>query len=592
MAIIASCFLPSMGQLFAAEASKTPGVRVVQPVQEYFFSYSEESRVIDGKSVDHNPMRFYTHIGTDYGRMGPGEPAITWKPGMICLDLRGAGWAGMWHSLAGVAREKNDTLDLRRCYADFVADAYQPRCVGVTVRVRGQGMLKIEIKSAEDTVLWSQVGVLNTGDDWRELALPLDSRAMGPAKFLNWVAEPGAQLCIDAIGLVVEFPPMDFGKRLLLCSYAKLARCYSPSDAVVKDRANFPAGDFDSVPASGLFCLATSAAWTEGIVDRQFAAETLRRVHQAVARLPRASGLLPHFIRKQAGSYRIHPGTEYSTVDTSIYFHSMLLAAQMLSDTRTLAELEKALKSIDFERLRDNDGFIIHGLKDDGATRLDSSWRDWGGETALVLLAERIAVARRAKTRMNRDGKVFGGVGFIAEIGSLFYPQFANDEPDAVTGVNWLHARRALLTAQMEYFPKQFPDSAAAKFGIYGLSAGEGPGGVGYAANGTDKSNVSVIHPHYIVMSGLLRPRPDDAYATLQSMEAKGLIPPWGMVENVDAGLTEYLPMIGSLNASFESLGAYHLWARAAAKPDRIYEATQSCTVLADAIKAFYPRIH
>jgi hypothetical protein len=72
-------------------------------------------------------------------------------------------------------------------------------------------------------------------------------------------------------------------------------------------------------------------------------------------------------------------------------------------------------------------------------------------------------------------------------------------------------------------------------------------------------------------------------------MEEKGLMPPWGLVENVDADLKEYLPMGGSLNASFECLSAYHLWAKANGKPDAIYRAAESCEPLRRAMKTFYP---
>jgi hypothetical protein len=61
------------------------------------------------------------------------------------------------------------------------------------------------------------------------------------------------------------------------------------------------------------------------------------------------------------------------------------------------------------------------------------------------------------------------------------------------------------------------------------------------------------------------------------------------MVENVTCDLGEYLPMLGSLNASFEVIAAYHLWAKATGQPDEIYLAAERCAMTADAIKAFYP---
>lgn len=50
-------------------------------------------------------------MGTDYGLMGQGEKRISWKRGQVEVDLTGAEWAGMRHSLEGLAREKNRWLD-------------------------------------------------------------------------------------------------------------------------------------------------------------------------------------------------------------------------------------------------------------------------------------------------------------------------------------------------------------------------------------------------------------------------------------------------------------------------------------------------
>ena len=308
-----------------AEPKGAQEARILQPIHEYSISFEEDFREVQGKKKDCNPFRVYTHIGTDYGRMGPGERQISWKPGQVCVDLRSAGWAGMWHSLAGLAQEKEQYLDFAKCYP-HVQDKYQPKCIGMTVRAQGKGILELELQSPAEQVLWQKAEQLDAGNEWRELAFSWSPADFRKVKFLNWVAESGAELCIDSINLVIEFPNISFAEKVFLISYAKLARSYSPSDGVVKDRTHWPAGEFDSVPASGLFCLATCAAWKMDVVDRTFAEQTLHKVHATVSSLPRAKGLLPHFIRKYGGKYEIHhDNTEYSTVDTSLYYHSMLL---------------------------------------------------------------------------------------------------------------------------------------------------------------------------------------------------------------------------------------------------------------------------
>lgn len=584
----------------AIQAPATESSICIQPLQEYFFSFEEkwgepedkDKLCVTEKRKDLNPFRFFTHIGTDYGRMGPGEKNISWnekEPHQVCVDLRSSGEAGMWHSLAGLDKEKDQYLDFMKCYP-FVRDEFQPKCVGMIVRARGQGILKLELKPVEGEPLWKAFQEIDaTRDEWGEFPFTWSPAELRKVKQLNWTAEPGAELCIDSIRLRIDFPSLPFEKKVFLISYAKLARCYSPSDGIVKDRANWPAGDFDNVPTSGLFCLATCAAWKMGMVDEEFARQTLRNVHQTVSALAEKKGLLPHFIRKYDGKYRIHAGTEYSTADTSIYYHSMLLAAQMLSDTKMLKSLGDAVKRIEFVGLHDSAGNVIHGRKDDGQTALTSAWGDWGGETALVLLLERMSTGKIRNPRMNNSGEVFEGRGFIAEMQSLFYPQFTSDRPDAVSNVNWLVARRKLLKEQEEYFPAKWPNSEASRLRMYGLSPGEGLHGVGYAESGTKKEGLELIHPHYILMSACTRNRPADTYDLLRRMESRGLIPPWGMVENVTKDLNEYLPMIGSLNAAFECISAYHLWATTTGNPDEIYEAARENSLLSHASKAFYP---
>jgi hypothetical protein len=302
--------------------------------------------------------------------------------------------------------------------------------------------------------------------------------------------------------------------------------------------------------------------------------------------LPKAHGLLPHFIRKQGDHYEIAPGTEYSSVDTSLYYHSMLLAARMLGHQSESDELVEAIQDIDFRQLHDARGFILHGLRDDGQTALTSVWADWGGETALVLLLQAMATRGRSEPRMNRDGQVFGGVGFIGEIQSLFYPHFSQRRPDAVSGVDWSNARRLLFLKQRRYFPAE---SAARRKGVFGLSAGEAWRGEGYIANGADHANVQLIHPHYTLMSWEQWRRPDDLFGVLQRMERAGLFPPMGLVENVTVELDEYLPFIGALNAGLETLAAYHLWAASSGQRDEIYESASRCPLTRDAIRLFFP---
>jgi hypothetical protein len=123
---------------------------------------------------------------------------------------------------------------------------------------------------------------------------------------------------------------------------------------------------------------------------------------------------------------------------------------------------------------------------------------------------------------------------------------------------------------------------------MYGLSAGEGLHGDSYHVGGVSLPNQAVLHPHYILMSAPMAD-PAELYALLARMERAGFFPPWGMVETTSVTGASYLPMIGSLNAGFEALGAYHLLAKKRVIPNMIYAASQRSPMMRRAAALFYP---
>jgi hypothetical protein len=418
----------------------------------------------------------------------------------------------------------------------------------------------------------------------------LDPAKIGNAKYLNWIAEPGADGTLDSVAFIVQAPALAFDEYVFLASYAKLARCFSMRTSYVRDRAHIRDGYFDNVPACGLFALSTALASKQGIVSEEFAHDLLRRIEDNVSRLETARGLLPHFVKLfENGKYGILPGTEFSTVDTSLYFHAMLLAAEVLRDDVVTARLTEAIQRITFDELLvDSEGFIRHGLREDKITPLRSAWHDWGGESALVLAMVNMT-QNPPPPHMASTGRVYDGTGFIAEIQSIFYPDFSESTPDAVTKQDWLAARKTLLDRQREYFPKHSPDCQAAILGLYGLSAGEGRNGLGYAVGGVELPGQSLIHPHYLLMSACLVDKPADVYALLRKMEEHELLPPWGMAENFTKEMDEYLPMLSALNGGLECISAYHLLAKNRDIKDEAYEASRRSRILRKGAAVFYP---
>ena len=569
---------------FAESAPSTP-FRADQPVHEYFTPFGRDTTAADRGTYGTQ----FTHLGTDFGAMGPAADRIGWAPGGAArVDLRDADtWAGLWHSLAGAAVDRGTILDFARCYPAWIKDEYQPRCDGVYVKASGVGRLGLEIKGADEKVLWVQA--IDLDGKAREARFDFDPAGLRAAKFLSWVAEPGSVLAVDALGLMVRFPPLTLPERTFLVAYAKLARCAVPGTGLVKDQGQRPPGAFEGVPASGLYALATAAAADRGIVDRKTAVRVLTEARRALATLPRADGWLPHFVtRTPDGKYALAPGTEYGTVDTSIAYHGLLLAACMLGDREAEAAILADVRQLRFDRVRGADGFVRYGLGGDGKTPLTGGWIEWGGEAALIALIERLAVGSGAKPKINRSGKVPDGVGFVAELQSLFYPHFDQPKPDALTGVDWLKARRELAAAQAAAVAADPRAKPAAKLGLFGQSAGEGYRGRGYLADGL-RGPPDVLHPHYTLMAGLSATDPKPAWDRVKALEAAGLMPPWGLVENFTADLAEYLPAPGSLNAAFECLSAYYLAVREQMRPNRIHEAARTCEATAKAVEVFYP---
>jgi hypothetical protein len=587
--------LPTIGAvavMLCTQLMAQPATRLVwQPVQEYFIHRDEGQQVLAG-TKRLNSFTAYTHIGTDFGFHGPAEHEIEWVTDEVVVHLsqQPEAWAGMWHSLAGQARNPNRVMDFTHAYPAPVTARYQPRVTAVMIEAAGRGKIKLEIKSPADEQRWTQMLDLKE-PQYRMFVHPVAPESVRDGKTIVWTAEPGAEVKVSGLFLGIEMPQIPWDAYAFLASYAKIARCYSIETGFVRDRAHIEEGAFESVSATGMYVLASAAAAQEplGMVTADYARWVLTRTHEAMKKLKTGRGLLPHFVHKHENAYCIHPGTEYSTVDTAIYAQSMLLAAIMVDAPSVAEDLILQMQSIEYDLLHLPNGELSHGLADDGISLLPHGWQDWGGETALVMLMEGIANPEHRPPPMRTPGKAWQGTGFITELQSLFHPDFDSDAPDAHDGVRWLSVRRAMLGAQRAYIPKRWPQSHAAVNGIYGLSAGENQAGNGYYVGGVDLPDQKLIHPHYILMSSPLHQQTHETYELLERMEKASYFPPWGLVENLNVDGRSYLPMEGSLNAGFEALSAYHLFAKHRKIPDAIYAASLKSPQIRRAMQLFYP---
>ena len=579
------------GMLLSSLGQNAPRL-IWQPVQEYFIHQESEKEAMPISGTRRlNSFTSYTHLGTDFGFMGPAEHDIEWVKDEVLphLGQEPDAWAGMWHSLAGLAREPQKFLDFTAAWPDLIQSKYQTRISCVRVDAHGYGRIRLEIKSDNQQILWSAALTVPSAPGSTRV-FPVSPLTCKKAKLINWIAEPGSEITVDGLFLGIEAPDVPFDEYVIATSYAKLARCFDSESGFVKDRAHLEDGAFESLASTGMFALATVAVSQPPleIVSPEQAQKTLNKIYQAVKALDRPLGVLPHFVRRTAMAYAIHPGTEFSTVDTAIFYHSLLLGAEILQDNTLKDEVVSAVDQIDFDKLRLPDGVISHGVMDDGHTLLPHGWKDWGGETALVMMLQNIVNENAPRHKMERPGQAWQGSGFIPELQSLFYPDFDSDEPDALDGVKWFMSRHRMLKAQRDYVTRTWPGSMAAKLGLYGLSAGEGPVGKSYYVGGVDLPDQAVLHPHYILMSAALT-EPPATYALLRRLEKAKLFPPWGMVETVPVNCSSYLPMNGSLNAGFEALGAYHLFAKSRGVPNAIYSASRHSSELRRAAQVFFP---
>lgn len=559
--------------------------RAWQPIVDYTISFPGD-RPDAAPTI--NPFENFSHMGTDFGWMGPGGSRIDAKSGIIRVKP-GEEWTGAWHSLAGLAIDSNRTLDP----TDLVqlGGPAAKRCAirHLAVNAAGRGTLRLELADVNRKVVWQVTENLDR-DEFQTSVYPVDAEAIGDIKVMNWIAEPGCELRLSSIGFIGERPAISLEEWAFRISLGKLRRCHDFDSGLTRDRSHLPAGKFESLASTGMHALASALAATEGILSSDTAAREIERTLVAMETLGKASGFLPHFTQRgDDGIAAIVHGTEFSTVDTAIALTSMLLATRILEDEVMNQRVTAMIFDLDFDAVTDADGWINHGFIDDGETLLEASWRDWGGETALVLMLESMVSGRSPRGKMIPSGEPYRGVGFIAEIQSLFYPDFDREDPDLVTGMVWPKIRQRILAEQIAYFPENLPETAAAGAGIFGLSAGEtGMPGAGYTANGSEVVGVRWIHPHYMLM-GLGLSGPSRYPKGLQALVNREFLYPQGLPENIEADLVLHNPMQGSLNAAFETLSAYHGWKKRDSPENRIDQAARRDPLLRKAAARFYP---
>jgi hypothetical protein len=244
---------------------------------------------------------------------------------------------------------------------------------------------------------------------------------------------------------------------------------------------------------------------------------------------------------------------------------------------------EQMLREVDWNDLL-MPGGISHGYTYSGE-RIPYAWDTFGGESWLVELAYAGATGKVAPLA-NPSPPTANGSGFIDELAWLFVRPPAN--PDNWR-TDWSSYRLAAADTQLSYYLTYYPGSCLAKFGLFGLSAGEVPdpskvpiksiyqafgagGRFAPLANvGSASQGALVVTPHYSAMMASLYPQ--EAIRLWDWLITQGYFGPLNNVESLafpadsscETGSMTWNQLKGSWNLSLQTLG----WGRYLAERNR-----------------------
>jgi hypothetical protein len=506
---------------------------------------------------------FYNRLGGDRGEVfNPGKGQVDWGAGFVearVLENNAHEFAGVFESLNLILSEKQP-INLHAMLPSQIVPAYQLRAKAILIDIEdGQGPFRVELKTPQDALRFAHDTVLTGGA--QSLRIELPSSGLSDIQLLTWIVKGPAGNFARVSRIAIEVEGQDLGPLgAFVAAYAPLLNSFNASTGLTRDRANFPAGDFDNASASGVQALALTAASQLGVIGAADAETIVQKTTDALLALPRLHGIMPHFVTRTTNP-QISPKTEYSSLDTIIAWLALLEARQSLGlDT---SAVEQAFRDIDWSGpngLILPNGTISHGYNIMGE-RLPSGWDTFGGETFLALLG--YAMSQSGAVLPNvpfPTPPTANGSGFIDELASLFVPVPAVD----VWGNDWMTFRdnaSALQVNDSVYHATPGP--------IYGASAAEqtetwnvphdavyqayGLGGRFSLRNdGTQFFKEPVTAPHYAAMAAELQP--DAASIMFDFLMQRGVLTPLNAVESI------YLGQNGTVEPHWNSLkGGWNL---------------------------------
>jgi hypothetical protein len=532
---------------------------------------------------------FWPHnrLGGDRGRIdGPGSGNVVWGRGRVTVTITsGANTSfGMWTSLNHPIRD-HAALDFGAIFPRSISAQYQGQVTALQMHVLdGAGRLEVELHAqhpvtpSQEIVKWSGSAALSGGPQQVQFTLPI---TLGEVQNLNWLirGNAGDFVVVDHVTLSATVPLLTPPQRAFLWSDAMLLDNWSPATGLTRDHANWGAGEFDNVSASGMQAATAVMAWRLGFISQAAATSIVTQTSTALLDLPRCHGLWPHFITQGTTTPTIVPGTEWSSIDTVIAAVALLEAQHSLGlDTTAVEEQFNAMFP---SELILPDGSLSHGYTTDtpacrepGQTdlcgcseRIGGGWKDFGTESWLVNLGYAISTGQTAT--FDHTPPTFNGSGFIDELAWLLVPSPGVDR----WGTRWDNYREQAVNTQVDYYQDHACYGGLPR--LFGLSAGEVPdlsivpstqtyqafgvGGVILPNDGSALLGHAVVAPHYAGMVAAISPT--HASALWDWLETRALFTPLNDVESLmvtdEPACTQitWNSLKGSWNLSLQTLG-------------------------------------
>ncbi|MCA9920256.1 MAG: hypothetical protein KC445_20010 [Anaerolineales bacterium] len=512
-----------------------------------------------------DPIWFYNRIGGDRGEFGLGtvEWGHAFVTATVTQTMGAEGWVGVWTSLNHVMVE-DIPLDLTAVFPPQIGSSYQGAVTAFRLHVvDGQGTLAVELQ-ADGIKVWEREAALTGGN--QILTFPVTTTSNSNVNNFNWLVKGDVDdfVVVDRVEMDISLPDLPLAERAFLWSYAMLLSNLDMSTGIVRDRANFPEGDFDNVSAAGLLAAATAQAEYLGMVSTADAETIVTKITDGLTGLADCHGLWPHFTKNGV----IAAETEWSSVDTIIAQIALIEANQALGLTAGTTKSENALNSIVWTEVLSDNGQISHGFDTGCTALLPNTWNDFGGETWLANFG--YAAAAGNVTAVATRPPTYNGSGFIDEIAWLFMPAPYRDRWE----MDWNAYRDTAVYSQTMYY-EDLNHPCYPPTGLFGLSAAEVPdpsivptktiyipfgiGGVAPPNDGTAALGHAVITPHYIGMAAPLAP--EQALTAWAWLEDAHLFTPLSNVESLmfvdepTCAELEWNSLRGSWNLGLQALG-------------------------------------